>query len=48
MKFKTDIVEKIETGFGVKLNEVPETLKIAIKNIKYLKTDKVIRCTFFI
>ena len=48
MTFKEDIIRRIQTDFSDKSSEVFETLKNAIENTAYLKTDRVIRCIIFL
>ena len=48
MTFKTDITKKIQTDFRGNSNEVFETLKKAIEDTDYLKTDRIIHCIIFL
>jgi len=48
MKFKDDIIAKINTDFEHSSNEANKILIDAIKKVDYLKTDRVIRCILFL
>ena len=48
MIFKDDIINRINNDFGKSANEAKEMLVIAIADVDYLKTDRVIRCILFL
>jgi hypothetical protein len=48
MTFKDDINERIQTDFGENASKATTMLFDAIKNVDYLKTDRVIRCIIFL
>ena len=48
MKFKEDIVRKINTDFEENSKQALEILKNAIVKTDYIKTDRVIRCIIFL
>jgi hypothetical protein len=48
MTFKDDIIQKINKDFGTEAEEVRRLLEKSIKNAKYLKTDRIIRCLLFL
>jgi hypothetical protein len=48
MKFKDDIIARINTDFGESANKATTMLTDAITKVDYLKTDRVIRCIIFL
>jgi hypothetical protein len=48
MKFKDDIIIRIQADFGNDANKAMTKLIDAINKVDYLKTDRVIRCIIFL
>ena len=47
MKFKDDILKKINSDFKEKSDEAIKAINNAIKKADYLNNDRIIRCIIF-